>query len=309
MKVVFGVNSFKKPASGSVITIGVFDGVHIGHAKLIQEVVRRARRNNLKSVVLTFEPHPVKVLRSRSYFPRLVSLSHRLKLIEKLGVDTVVVLNFTRSFSRITPEEFVKKIALGKLNCREICVSPKFYFGRGGRAGVKELRKMAESNGIKVTVIPPVKVQGVTVGSSMIRRLVLKGDIHKAARFLGRPVSILGTIVSGSQLGRTLGYPTANINPHHEVVPPSGVYAIRIKVGGRIYRGVLNIGTRPTFYAPRDSEPTIEAHIFNFKGSIYGSTAEVYFVDRIRNEVKYKDRLELVRQIKKDEALARNILS
>jgi len=154
-----------------------------------------------------------------------------------------------------------------------------------------------------------VKVQGVTVGSSMIRRLVLNGDIHKAARFLGRPVSILGTIVSGSQLGRTLGYPTANINPHHEVVPPSGVYAIKIKVGGRIYKGVLNIGTRPTFYAPRDSEPTIEAHIFNFKGTIYGSTAEVYFVDKIRNEVKYKDRSELVRQIKKDEALARNILS
>ncbi len=308
MKVVYGIKGLKKPASGSVVTLGVFDGVHLGHAKLIRKVAERAKNTGLKSIVVTFDPHPVKVLRKKSYAPRLVSLDHRLKLIEKLGVDITVVMEFTSSVRSMEPVLFIKKIVAGALNCREIFASPKFYFGKGGKAGIGELKKLAARHNIKVNIIRPVTVDGVTVGSSIIRRLILKGDIARAARYLGRPVSILGTVVAGSRLGRTLGYPTANINPHHEIVPPSGVYAIRINIKGKLHDGVLNIGNRPTFYAPRDREPAIEAHIFDFRGNIYGVTAEVYFVRKIRNEVMYNGRDALIKQIKKDEASARNIL-
>lgn len=309
MKVACGIKGLRRPPAGSVVTMGVFDGVHLGHARVIRDAVARARKRGLESIVVTFDPHPIRILRNNTYVPRLISFTHRIKLIEELGADMLLVIRFTKAFSMMAADLFVRQVLVDRLNAMEICASPKFYFGSGGKAGISELKELASPYGIRVNVIPPVKIGGTVVGSRLIRGLILKGELGKAAKCLGRPVSILGTIVAGSRLGRTLGYPTANINPHHEIVPPSGVYAVRIKVKGRLYKGVLNIGMRPTFYAPRDAEPSIEAHIFNFKGNIYGRDAEVYFVKKLRDEARYKGREALIAQIRKDEERARNILS
>lgn len=308
MKVIYGTNNLKRPVGGSVVTIGAFDGVHIGHARLIKEVVRRSRAMKLKSIIVTFDPHPAKLLRKSEYTPSLISASHKARLIEELGVDILVVLRFSRAFSRLEPSRFIQRIIVGDLGAREIYASPKFYFGKGGLAGVAELKRIAASYGVRTHVISPAKVSGSIVGSSRIRRLILRGDLAMAAKFLGRGVSVLGTVVPGSRLGRTLGYPTANINPHHEVVPPSGVYAVLIKLNGKSYKGIVNIGNRPTFYSPRDSEPTIEAHIFGFNGNIYGKDVEVYFKKKIRDERRYEDRDKLISQIRKDERLAMKML-
>ena len=308
MKVVRGIRAIPAIAPGSVVTVGVFDGVHIGHRKVIGEVVRRARRLGLASVVVTFDPHPSKLLRPSSAVPSIISLEHRIRLIRELGVDILVIVRFTGAFSRIGPAAFIRTIVAGRLSAREIVVSEKFYFGKGAGAGVGELRKIAAACGIRVRVVPPAKAFGAVAGSRLVRRLILAGDIRRAARLIGRPVSVLGTVVSGSRFGRVLGYPTANINPHHEVVPPSGVYAVTVRLGGRLFGGLLNIGTRPTFFSPRDSEPQIEAHIFGFSGTIYGRDIEVHFIRKIRDEVKFNNRQDLVARIGRDAKAARRIL-
>jgi len=292
----------------SIVTIGVFDGVHIGHRKVIKAVVRRARSLRLKSIVVTFDPHPLKVIRPKYKVPSLISLDHRIRLVKELGADTVAILRFTETVADFRPEDFVKHILINKLGAREIFVGENFYFGKGARADAETLKAVAGNLGIKVRIIKPVRIDGRIASSSAIRRLILKGDIRKAARFLGRPVSILGTVVSGSRFARVLGYPTANINPHHEAIPPFGVYAVMVNYNGRLYKGLLNIGTRPTFFSPRDKEPQIEVHIFGFNKSIYGRDIEVLFVKKLRDERKFASEKSLIQQIKKDEKAAKQIV-
>ena len=295
-------------SKGSVITIGVFDGVHLGHKDIINKTVRRAKALGLDSVALTFDPHPARALRHAGV-PSLISLDHRINLIESLGVDVVVILKFTKHISSMTAEEFVKNILVDKLNTKEVHVGEDFRFGKDAKSGVKTLWKLAEKYGFRLQEAKSVKINGRIVSSSLIRRFVARGDINTAAHFLGRPVAVFGTVVSGANLARELGYPTANLNPHHEVIPPAGVYAVLVKYAGRIFKGVLNIGVRPTFYSPRDEEPAIEVHIFDFDKKIYGKNLEVLFIKKIRNEVKFKNRESLVSQIQKDEKTARSILS
>lgn len=309
MKIVRGLRGIKKLAKrSSVVTIGVFDGLHIGHKEIIEMVVKRAKKLNLKSVVLTFDPHPLKVLHSTSWIPSLLSLNHRIKLIEELGVDFLAVLNFTKTISNLSPEKFVKDILISKIGVKEIYVGENFYFGKGAEAGTDALKGLAERFGFGAEIVKPIRIGKDIVSSSLIRKLIMSGDIEKASKFLGRPMSILGTVVSGSRLARVLGYPTANINPHHEAIPPSGVYAVLARLKNRVFKGVLNIGTRPTFYSPRDPEPTIEVHIFDFDERIYGKEIEILFIEKLRDEAKFKNRDELIEQIRKDEKLARAIL-
>lgn len=308
MTVINGLRALKKPVRGSVVTIGVFDGVHIGHRKVIAGAVERAKARRLDSVVMTFEPHPLKVLHPLSWIPSLISLEHRIRLIEELGADILVVAKFSKEFSRMSAEKFIKDILVSNLGAREIYVSEGFCFGRGAAADTGMIKDIGRRFGVRVNVIKPVKVGGRTVSSSIIRKLIAEGDIDTAARFLGRPVSVLGTVVRGANLARELGYPTANINPHHEVVPPGGVYAVKVRFRGRALKGVLNIGLRPTFFSPRDREPNIEVHIFSFHKKIYSQDLEVLFVKKIRDEVKFKGRQELVDRIRQDVKLARDIL-
>lgn len=308
MRVIRGLRRLGRCARGSVVTVGVFDGVHAGHRKIIGRAVRLARELGLASVVVTFDPHPATVLRAHAAVPRLVSLAHRIRLIAELGVDTVVVIRFTPAFARTGAEAFVRRVLAGRLRARVIVASEKFYFGRGASAGIGALQEIATRNGIAVRTVPVARTLGRVIGSSLVRDLIGRGDLRGAQRCLGRPVSVLGTVVRGSRLGRTFGYPTANINPHHEVVPPSGVYAVQARIGRRSYRGILNIGVRPTFYGSRDCEPEIECHIFGFRGNIYGRDLEVLFLKKLREEVKFKNSQELVAQIRRDIRKARAIV-
>ncbi|MCX5678486.1 MAG: bifunctional riboflavin kinase/FAD synthetase [Candidatus Omnitrophica bacterium] len=309
MRVIYGLRGFKKFAKAAVLAIGVFDGLHIGHIKIIKKAVRDAKRLKIKSVVLTFDPHPIKILCPKnSGVPSLISVNHRIKLIEKLGVDILVVMNFNRALAVLAPGDFVKKLLVRKLGVREVCVGENFYFGKGGAAGVKDLDKLGRSFGFKVSVVKPVRIGRAIVSSSLIRKLITSGELRKASKLLGRRVSALGTVISGARLARELGYPTANLNPHHEVIPPGGVYAVFVRFKGKTYKGVLNIGLRPTFYSPRDRESAVEVHIFDFKEKIYGHDLEVFFVKKLRDEVAFAGKNGLVKQIKKDEKAARNAL-
>jgi len=308
MKTIFGLNNIKNSMPPSIVTVGVFDGVHIAHKKIIEMAVLRAKRLGIKSAVLTFDPHPARMTGSGELVPTLISLEHRIRLIKSLGVDLVVVARFTKPFSRITPEHFADSVLAGKMSAREVYVGENFYFGKGAGAGARALKKMSCAYGFSVKVVKSVRVRGHVVSSSLIRRSISSGDLKLASELLGRPVSVLGTVVAGARLARQLGYPTANLNPHHEVVPPGGVYAVKAVLAGKAYGGVLNIGLRPTFYNAHDREIAIEVHIFGFRKRIYGKIIEVYFIKKIRDEVRFKSTDGLVAQIVRDASAARSIL-
>jgi len=296
--------------AGSIVAVGVFDGVHKGHQKLLASVVARAAKTGLKSVAVTFDPHPLKVISPDFHVPSLMSLAHRSRLIRALGIDRVAVMPFTKRFSRMTGEAFVRTILIGTLKMREIFVSEDFSFGRGAALRADALIALAKKAGFRAHVVAPARQGGDAVSSSRIRAAITKGDLKAGERLLGRPVSILGTVIPGARFARVLGYPTANIDPHHEVLPPSGVYAVRARCGSGWYGGVLNIGLRPTFpKRARGKDPSIEVHIFRFNRSIYGRDIEIYFIKKLRNERRFKDEQALVRQIAFDEMAARKALS
>ena len=309
MKVIRGFKALEGHIKGSVVTVGVFDGVHVGHRDIISKVVSSARKTKLTSIVLTFDPHPIKVLRPHYEISSLISLNHRIRLIEDLGVDILIIAKFTGLFSRLNAEEFVKNILVNKLRIRHLFAGENFYFGKNASAGSKALKRLSKRFEFKITVIKSVKIGKHVISSSRIRKLISQGKLRAAASLLGRPVSVFGTVVKGSGIAKGLGYPTANINPHHEVIPPHGVYAVKVRLDKKMLRGILNIGFRPTFYNYRDEEPTIEAHLFGFKGNLYNKDIEVFFVKKIRLERKFKSRTMLVKQIKSDMKTARRILS
>lgn len=302
MKVITNLRHLRKKFIRPVVGIGIFDGVHLGHKKILDEVTGRAGRLKGTSLIITFNPHPAGLLDKIGSPPLLISLKHRLKLFESHGIDVVCVLNFTKEFSECGAGDFIKKVLVNKIGARCVVIGRDFRFGRRKEGGINLLARMGRRYGFRVVGMPLFKISGETVSSTRIRRLVMAGELGKAKRFLGRPVSVLGTVVEGSRRGRLLGYPTANINPHHEAIPPSGVYAVYAVIAQRKYRGILNIGRRPTFDI--NGEPTIEAHVFNFKKGIYGRDIEIRFVKRLRRERRFKNKEELVKQIKVDEKRA-----
>jgi riboflavin kinase/FMN adenylyltransferase len=306
MKIVTTADKIRIP-KGSVAAIGIFDGVHIGHRAIIETLTRRARALGLTSVVITFRAHPSKILRPAHAPATLVSLKHRLRLIEDLGVDVTMVLNFTKEMASLEPCKFIETFLAEKIKPKEIVIGKDFHFGRHRAGDIRLLEFFGNIYGFKVRPVGTVRSLGLKVSSSRIRTLIRKGDLERASALLRRPVSVLGTVVHGTKIGSILGYPTANVNPHHEAIPPSGVYAVRVKYMGKLYGGVLNIGFRPTI--DRTTEPRIEAHIFAFKKKIYGKDLEIFFVRKLRDERVFRSRDALVRQIKADEKKARLALS
>lgn len=289
----------------TVAAIGIFDGVHLGHKAIIKSAVRRARAIKGESVVITFDPHPLKVLQPHKPIPLLMSTAHRVKLISELGVDACLVLKFDKKFSNLKPHIFVKKILVDKLKVSELYIGSDFVFGKECQGNAITLQKYGWRYGFKVKIMPMVKLAGGVVSSTAIRRLIIRGRLKEAAHMLGRPVTVFGTVKRGAHRGRTLGYPTANIDPHHEAIPPSGVYAVWVRLRNRKYGGASYIGTRPTF---KEREPVIEVHIFNFRKLIYGEDIEIIFVKRLHGDRKFSSQQELVEQIKRDDINARRIL-
>ena len=306
MKVIYGINKirkFKRP----VVALGVFDGVHRGHQHILESAVKIARRINGTAVVLTFDPHPQRA-------GDISSLEHRLRLIGQLGIEICIVINFNQKFAQISAEDFVREVLARKIGAVYICVGKNFRFGRqaGGDAGL--LGKLAEFYNFKLKICRQVKVGHQPISSTSIRKLILKGKLKTAQRLLGRRVSILGSVIRGASLARRLGFPTANINPHHEVVPPSGVYIVEIILEGKKFYGVCSVGRKPTFntqYAIRNTqyEKHIEVHIFDFCKNIYGKQLEVIFIKKIRGQEKFSSLVLLAQQIQRDITFAKSLFS
>ncbi len=275
-----------------VLALGVFDGLHRGHRQILKNAVRQARKIKGTSVVLTFWPHPQKK-------KSLYSLEHRLRLIAELGIDVCIVVNFNRSFAKITAKDFIAKILVNKIGVNFVYVGKNFRFGVNAFGDYKLLTQSAKRYGFVLKVFNVVRSKGIPISSTAIRELINKRKIKDAQNLLGRRVSVLGTVIKGSKFGRVLGFPTANINPHHEIIPPAGIYAVRINLLGKNYDGICYIGARPTISA-RNKSLRIEVHIFKFRRNIYGKFLEIQFIKLIRLDHKFASIEELTQQIKKD---------
>jgi riboflavin kinase/FMN adenylyltransferase len=289
------------------VAIGVFDGVHRGHQAVMRAALEDARAAGGTAVALTFDPHPIRVLAPDKAPPLLTSTPHKHALIEALLVPVCLVVPFTIEFAQTEPEPFLAQLFHSAATLQTICVGHGFRFGHKRKGDVQTILEFGRQRGVRVDVIPPVVSEGETISSTVIRRAVAEGDLAKAERMLGRSCSVLGTVVSGDQVGRKLGYPTANLNFHNEMVPPNGVYAVRAHHTGRSLSGLVNIGVRPTIAAGA-TERRLELHVLDFSEDLYGSEIEVQFVQKLRDERKFESPEALQAQIRLDEAEARRLL-
>lgn len=285
MKTYYGVNSAFAPKRRA-IAIGIFDGVHLGHQKILKSMLRLARRKSLSSMVITFEPHPDKIFSPNKAHPVILSLAHRLRLFESLGVQETLVIRFDKKFSHKSAEDFLERFLIGRLRMKALIVGEDFRFGRFAKGDAAYLKEESRKNSFKFLPIAPVRVRARVISSTAIRRLILKGDFKQASRMLGRPVALYGCVVHGKGRGKAIGFPTANINPDHETLPPAGVYSGWVKIGRKTYKGVVHIGQRPTF---AEKEATLEAHVLGFNGALYGRQIELIFSRRLRQIKKFKN--------------------
>jgi len=292
---------------GSIfLAIGVFDGVHLGHQAVISTSTSHAGSADGTPVVITFDPHPLKVLRPRNAPHLLTATQHKIALIRDLGVEHLLVINFDKKFAATPPENFIEQLVIHSRPLREICVGHEWSFGKDRRGNLDLLKKLGAQFDFDVVGIPPVKVNGAVVSSTAIRQAVEKGDFAKAAAMLGRDYTILGTVKAGDKLGKKLGYPTANLSAHSEQFPPNGVYLVEARIQGVFYHGVVNLGYRPTISSGK-SERVLEIYLLDFDRDIYGENVEVRFVRYLRPERKFDSLEALVGQIELDVRQAREL--
>jgi riboflavin kinase / FMN adenylyltransferase len=292
--------------TNTVLTLGNFDGLHIGHQELIKMVMKRARETDAVSMVVTFRPHPLKILAPEKCPPLISIYEEKIALFEKLGLDVLVKIPFTLDFAAMTPEDFTKKILYDLLGAKEIFVGYNYRFGKGRAGNVGTLKKLGEEYGFVVREVEQISLDGEVISSTKIRQLLSEGRVEHAARLLGRIYAITGIVVKGDGRGKCLGFPTANIAPKHSIIPANGVYAVRFFVRERLYDGIANIGLRPTF---DENRLTIEVYVLDFNEDIYGEEISLYFIGRIREERKFRSPDELVRQITSDVRTAKGILA
>ena len=286
---------------GPIFTaIGVFDGVHLGHQAVISTSAQHALEAGGTPVVVTFDPHPAKVLRPDQAPHLLTATQHKIALIRDLGVEHLLVVRFNREFAATPPEEFVRQLVEYAAPLREICVGHEWSFGKNRAGNLTLLQKLGAEHHFDVVGIKPVAAaNGTVVSSTAIREAVKNGDLAKAAEMLGREYTILGTVKKGAQLGRTLGFPTANLSAHSEQFPPNGVYAAEARLDGAVLRGVVNLGYRPTIEQAKP-ERLLELHLFDLEREIYGKDVEVRFLRYLRGEQKFGSLDELKAQIARD---------
>jgi len=303
MKVIFDP---EEPIQNSTsATIGNFDGVHIGHKKILSAVKQEAKQQGLSSCVITFHPHPQKVLQNID-IPLLVPIRERLKLLEDQGIDVVACYTFTKDIAKISAQDFVTDILVGKLNLKHLIVGPDFSFGRKREGNLSLLNKMGAEYGFDTEVVETALYEGEIVSSTSIRNLVREGNLLKARNFLGYNFYIEGQVKEGERRGRQIGFPTANLDTDWDILPKVGVYATLANVDGTKHQSITNIGYRPTF---GHNGLLIETHIFDFDEDIYKKRIKVEFVDRVRDEQKFNGPEALVEQIKRDVERVKEILS
>lgn len=290
------------------LAIGVFDGVHRGHQAVISTAVEDAKKANGTAVVVTFDPHPAKLLRPEKCPRLLTATQHKIALLRELGVSHLLVLNFNRELAETSPREFVRQLVVASNPLREICVGEEWSFGKNRAGNLHLLKELGAEFGFRVVGVEAVKVDGKIVSSTAIRKAVEAGDFLEAAKMLGRDYTILGTVESGNQLGRSLGFPTANLSAHNEQFPPNGVYAAEAQLDGKRRPGVINLGVRPTIAGASPSR-VLELHLFDFDREIYGRDVEVRFLRHLRPEQKFSGLEALREQIARDVAEARRLFS
>jgi riboflavin kinase/FMN adenylyltransferase len=306
MRVLRTLEAIPPDGPECVVALGVFDGVHRGHQEVLRTAVRRARAIGVPSLALTFDPLPIEVIRPGEAPPPMTSLGERLALIAPLGLDTTLILPFTREFSRTEPEDFVSGILKGRLRAREVVVGFNHTFGRGARGNAGFLEAIGSRHGMAVHVIPPLTVDGAVVSSSAIRELLRAGDVKKARLLLGHLYEIRGVVLRGAGRGAQLGFPTANLKPGRELLLAGGVYAAWAHVEGATAGAVVNLGVRPTF---EETELWVEAYLLDWSGDLYDRTLSLEFLERIRPEQKFPGVEALRAQIARDVSEARRILA
>ncbi len=310
MQLINNLDDISKPFKNAVITIGNFDGVHIGHQALLGRTVEKAGAMDGISLAITFEPHPARVLGQNNHPPLITLYEQKAELIERSGIDILITIPFTREFATITAKQFVGDLLVGKIGIKAIVIGQDYTFGKNREGNVALLKFFSEIFGFEVIVIDWIPVSNHTHGrisSTKIRELLMEGNVSEARKLLGRFYQIKGTVVSGrGRGGKVLGFQTANINLQDELCPKTGIYAVTVECDDKKHEGVANIGYSPTF---DDHIFTVEVHIIDFNENIYGQKIRVNFIQRIRDEIKFSNIPALSKQIEKDVKEAHNILS
>jgi riboflavin kinase/FMN adenylyltransferase len=307
MEIIRGLEELRESYPNTVITIGNFDGLHLGHQKIIQTVLRDSQDIRGTSMVVTFDPHPMKVLAPEREVKLLTTPKERERLVEAMGINVLLCITFDKAFSSLDPDEFIEDILVKKINAKEVIVGQNYAFGKARKGTTDLLRRRGRKYGFSVKAVRHAKLNGEIVSSSKIRSFLSMGQVFEASTFLGRAYTIEGNVIKGAGRGeKLLHVPTANITTPNELVPREGVYAVRVGLRRSFFDGVANIGKKPTF---SDSVPSYEVHLFNFTGNLLGESLRIHFVDWIRNQQSFPDALSLEKQIRSDIEQAIEILN
>jgi riboflavin kinase/FMN adenylyltransferase len=307
MEIIRGIEALNKSYPNTVLTIGNFDGVHLGHQKILSMVLKRAEEMKGTSMAVTFEPHPMKVIAPEREMKLLTTLKEKARVMEVIGINVLLCINFNKKFSNLLPDDFIQDVLVKKIGAKVIIVGPDYAFGKNREGTTELLRRRGRKYGFSVKVVRNSKLHGDVVSSSRIRRLLLRGRVQEASNFLGRAYSIEGKVIKGAgRGGKLLNVPTANLTTPVEFAPKEGVYAVRVGFKDMFFDGVTNIGKKPTF---GNSDVSYEVHLFNFSGNILGEGIRIYFIDWIRSERRFPNPLSLEKQIRNDIERAKEILS
>jgi riboflavin kinase/FMN adenylyltransferase len=291
-------------ARPTVLTLGVFDGLHLGHQLIMQTVVERARVVGAVPTVITFEPHPREVLHPESAPPLLQTFDQKIEALGVLGIEQTIVIHFDKSFAQMRAQDFLRDAVVDRLHAKEVYLGCGFAFGHGREGNIDLLRSVSQSLGFFADEVPEVRLRGRRVSSSRVRELLQHGRVNLARRMLGRPYGVEGRVVRGAERGVTLGFPTANLHPQNRVIPRNGVYVTATLIEGQWRRSVTNIGTRPTFESA--AATSVETFVMNYSGDLYGDVVRVRFLYRLRDEKKFNSIDELKSQIERDVARGEN---
>lgn len=302
MKVYHSISDFQK-VSRPILTTGTFDGVHFGHKIIINRLKEIAKKQNGETVLLTFSPHPRMVLFPNDHNLQLINtMREKIKLLEQAGIDHLIIHNFTKKFSRTTSLQFIRDIIVNKLNTHKLVIGYNHHFGRNREGSFEHLKEYAPLYGFEVEEIPAQLIDDLSISSTKIRKALVSGDVSKANYYLGYNYPLQGQVVEGQQIGRTLGFPTANLNiaDDSKLIPRDGVYAVHVEVKGQFFMGMMNIGNNPSLTSKKNS---IEVHIFDFDSDIYNDKIEVRFLKRIREEIRFENLQALKNQLEIDKAI------
>ncbi|MDC6366129.1 MULTISPECIES: bifunctional riboflavin kinase/FAD synthetase [Flavobacteriaceae] len=308
METIHNISHYKDIPFQTAITIGTFDGVHLGHRKILERLINSAKSSGLKSTVLTFFPHPRMVLQKDTDIKLLNTLDEKVQILSELGLDYLIVHPFTKEFSRLSATEFVRDILVNSLKTKKVIIGYDHRFGRNRNANIQDLITFGNTLDFEVEEIPAQEIDDVSVSSTKIRKALLDGGVNTANNYLSYPYMLTGTIIKGKGLGKQFGFPTANLHvpENHKLVPKNGVYVVKSILNGKEYFGMMNIGFNPTVLG---TEKTIEVNFFEFEGNLYGKKIQVGILHRIRDEHKFNSVEELKEQLKKDKHLSLELIS